>query len=425
MGEEEQSSSARKGDPRLELVDRIVATSPFEKATRLQALLRFIVEEAIEGKADELSESNIGQQVFGKGPEYSPLTDSSVRVQARQLRLKLHEYFDGPGRDESLVLEIPKGSYVPSFRSMAQEKPALPVESGELTVPVVAQRPHLLPWILFGLMSTFCLYLIWAAFVSRSPNEKPPWPLTSVFEDHRVTRMILADSAYQIASTASGATPTLDEYLRTKPRDEDPIRAVDTLEMRTMHALTGGTFTSFADAVLVSSVSKTAGRYKLDLEVKSARDLDPRDLDSGNFILVGSKSSNPWVGLYESKLNFQEGDIPGHPGLKCFLNRHPQGNERGFYQSGSPNNDVREDYADVAVIRGIGDRGSVMIVQGLRHEGTEAVGRMLEDPELSSTLQHAFQRAGGSLPKYFEAILAVKSVAGIPHVSQVVAMRAY
>ena len=60
---------------------------------------------------------------FTRRPGYSPLEDSSVRVHARQLRLKLHEYFDGVGRDESLVIEIPKGAYAPVFRA-ARRRPA-------------------------------------------------------------------------------------------------------------------------------------------------------------------------------------------------------------------------------------------------------------------------------------------------------------
>ena len=44
------------------------------------------------------------------------MEDSSVRVHARQLRLKLHEYFDGVGRDETMIVEIPKGAYAPVFR---------------------------------------------------------------------------------------------------------------------------------------------------------------------------------------------------------------------------------------------------------------------------------------------------------------------
>src|ERR1700735_550164 len=105
-------------DERWQLVQRIVASPPFQKGTRLRDLLQFITEQTIHGKAHELTEQHIGNALFHKPSDYSPLEDSSVRVHARQLRLKLHEYFNEDGRDEPLILDIPKGSYAPVFRAV-------------------------------------------------------------------------------------------------------------------------------------------------------------------------------------------------------------------------------------------------------------------------------------------------------------------
>ena len=102
-------------DKRWQLVQRIISSPPFQKSTRLRDLLQFITEQTIHGKAHELTEQHIGNALFHKPSDYSPLEDSSVRVHARQLRLKLHEYFNEDGRNETLILEIPKGSYAPVF----------------------------------------------------------------------------------------------------------------------------------------------------------------------------------------------------------------------------------------------------------------------------------------------------------------------
>ena len=61
-----------------------------------------------------LTENRIGSAVFGKAQDYSVVEDSSVRVHVRQLRLKLHEYFDGEGREEGCVVEI-QGAYTTLF----------------------------------------------------------------------------------------------------------------------------------------------------------------------------------------------------------------------------------------------------------------------------------------------------------------------
>src|SRR5216684_7743128 len=111
-------------DERWRLVERIVSSQPFQKSARLRDLLLYISERTIHGHAHDLTEQHIGKSLYHKPSDYSPLEDSSVRVHARQLRLKLHEYFDEDGRNEPLILDIPKGSYAPVFRAVHKLDPA-------------------------------------------------------------------------------------------------------------------------------------------------------------------------------------------------------------------------------------------------------------------------------------------------------------
>jgi hypothetical protein len=431
-----EMSDTPPDDPRLELLARIIGTPAFEKAFKLQALLRFIVEQSLQDDAEEITEHRIGIEVFGKGPDYSPLLDSSVRVQARQLRLKLHEYFDGAGGNEPIILEIPKGGYRPIFRSLVQDVEAAPSEAPQIEIENVAdvfvgpqesaQAIQRFPWLPRMIA---CVAVAIAALLGfRSfwnAHRSIPWPLAAVMDRGEVIHLILADSAYQITATANGRSMDLSEYLRTKPRNNAAIDPNEPGEVRLEHALEGGTFTSFADVVMLNSLATVAGRYKLDLDVKSARDLDPRDLEDGNFIFSGSPSSNPWVSLYNSKLNFREEDDPSKPGEKIFINTHPQRAEPKMFTGSSSADAVRVDYADLAVVPGLGEHGTVMIVQGLRHEATEAAARMLVDPEGSRMLEDALRSTGQKgQPTYFEAMLSVRAVEGIPQVTGVVTIRA-
>ena len=118
-------------DERWQLVQRIISSPPFQKGTRLRDLLQYVTEQTIRGHAHDLTEQHIGNALFHKPSNYSPLEDSSVRVHARQLRLKLHEYFNEDGRDEPLILEIPKGAYSPVFRAVQKPAPALVVSAPE------------------------------------------------------------------------------------------------------------------------------------------------------------------------------------------------------------------------------------------------------------------------------------------------------
>src|ERR1700758_1547626 len=108
-----QLSDDLLSDERWQLVQRIVSSPPFQKTTRLRELLEYLAERTLHGHAHELTEQHIGNALFNKPSGYDPLEDSSVRVHVRQLRLKLHEYFDEAGRNEPMILAIPKGSYSP------------------------------------------------------------------------------------------------------------------------------------------------------------------------------------------------------------------------------------------------------------------------------------------------------------------------
>jgi TolB-like protein len=100
-------------------VARITASDLFAGAERLCRFLLFTVESKLDGRESHVKEYVLGRDVFDRGSDYDTRLDPIVRVEARRLRARLAEYYLGPGRDEPLRLEYPKGSYVPVFSSVA------------------------------------------------------------------------------------------------------------------------------------------------------------------------------------------------------------------------------------------------------------------------------------------------------------------
>jgi TolB-like protein/Tfp pilus assembly protein PilF len=98
-------------------LERVVTGPVFAQSNRLVSFLRFIVNETLAGRADEIKESVVGVEVFGRAPGYDPKVDPIVRVQAPQLRQKLRDHYDRAGVDDTLVIDLPKGGYVPEFRA--------------------------------------------------------------------------------------------------------------------------------------------------------------------------------------------------------------------------------------------------------------------------------------------------------------------
>jgi tetratricopeptide (TPR) repeat protein len=99
---------------------RILATPAFIRSPRLADFLRYIVEQRVAGRTDAPKETEIGAQVFGRAPDYDPRIDPIVRVQARLLRFKLHEYYETAGKTDPVRIDLPKGSYLPAFTGEVQ-----------------------------------------------------------------------------------------------------------------------------------------------------------------------------------------------------------------------------------------------------------------------------------------------------------------
>ena len=94
---------------------RILSTPAFVRSPRLALFLRYIVELRLSGRSDGPKEIEVGVQVFGRGGDFDPRVDPVVRVQARLLRFKLHEYYETTGKSDPVRIDLPKGSYLPSF----------------------------------------------------------------------------------------------------------------------------------------------------------------------------------------------------------------------------------------------------------------------------------------------------------------------
>ena len=96
-------------------LDRILGSAVFSRSQQLRRFLTFIVEQTLTGQGHTLKEAVLAHEVYGKGLDFDGGTDPVVRVDARRLRDKLREYYEG--RSDPVVISLPKGSYVPVFEA--------------------------------------------------------------------------------------------------------------------------------------------------------------------------------------------------------------------------------------------------------------------------------------------------------------------
>jgi serine/threonine-protein kinase len=106
-------------------LERLLASPQFAGSPRARRFLQFVVQAALGGRADGLKEYLVGVEVFDRATSFDPRIDTIVRVEAVKLRKRVQEYYRGPGRKDPVVIDLPKGGYVPQFRRRASRSPAL------------------------------------------------------------------------------------------------------------------------------------------------------------------------------------------------------------------------------------------------------------------------------------------------------------
>ncbi|MBC7924181.1 MAG: hypothetical protein H7039_00840 [Bryobacteraceae bacterium] len=103
-------------------LEKVLSSATFIRSKRLGRFLRFTVEQCLDGRQNALKEYLVGVEVFNKMETFDPRIDSIVRVEARRLRSKLERYYQTEGREDGVVIQFRKGSYVPMLLTREQLK---------------------------------------------------------------------------------------------------------------------------------------------------------------------------------------------------------------------------------------------------------------------------------------------------------------
>ncbi len=159
-------------------LEKILASEGFARNQRLKSFLRFVVEQEISGVGDQLKESLVGVEVFGRRADYDVRQDSVVRTEAARLRARLAEYYANGGADDPVIIELPKGGYKPVFREAAR-----PETTGRMDVPVRVG----LRWPLVGAIAFAVIVVLtigwWRVRTQHEPISIAVLPLMNLSHD--------------------------------------------------------------------------------------------------------------------------------------------------------------------------------------------------------------------------------------------------
>lgn len=448
------------GDARWELVLRVAASAQFRKSTRLRDFLLYISERALSQRLEDIHEQQIGIRVFGRRSDYNPSVDNIVRVEAGELRRRLAQYFASEGKDEPLVIQVPKGGYVPVFARRVDVSVAHTLDDSVATsassgaanggaaneiaaneIDIVAAQDSLgdlaqktnpqiirdsslwpLPRSVLGGALILSLLLtglgvlslsLWSEnrtlqrdLASRSGRAETPkgiWPL--LFDDTHQTFIVVADSCLAFFQDVHKTQIPLKDYISRKYQQTSNSPEIKLLLQRQ--------YTSIADVTIAGKILQLNADFRERTSVRYARDLQLRDFKTNHIILFGSHRSNPWGELVAQQRNFRF-EFDKQTGQPFCVNLARRAGEELIYRTGGKDGTGDETYSMITFLPNLSQTGNILIIEGGTGEGTEGAGEYLTNPESLQKLEELLKvRKPGAWP-YFELLLKTSRIAGAP-----------
>jgi hypothetical protein len=264
-----------------EEVQRVLHSAQFRRAPKLQRFLSLICEYHFTNRSRDISEFLIATEAFGKGAAFDPSQDSLVRVQAREARRRLREYYQDEGKDSQLILDIPIGSYAPVFIQTHSRSQLARVNS-----PKIA-------WGMLSVTALICAALLFSAdrqrrmWVAASASSFPP-QVAAGAPTPLISRLWgrFLDSGTPTVLVVSN--PDVGECSDTQP-------AVVKISSAPKETPCPDEYTGMGEAVAINLISNLFEARKKLLIVKQSRMVNEDDVKRYNLILLGGRLVNNWT----------------------------------------------------------------------------------------------------------------------------------
>jgi hypothetical protein len=391
-------------------VERILQSASFRNAPSSRRLLKYLADHSAAGDADQLKEYTIGVDAFGKPADYDPRQDSTVRIQIGRLRQKLAEYYREEGKDDPLVLDLPKGRFSLACGHRPTEViPEEPVEAPQnqwRTAAMVLAVASLLLAVLSGglylkmrgtpkatLVWTPELAELWHPFVNtgRPLVIAVGNPLFVQFENKALFRDLSVESP--------------DNLLKS-PQVLALSKALGSRESRPVHY-----YAAVGDLNAVFLLGQRLGPQQPGISILRSSQLQWQQLADSNVLFLGPPR------FFGDKLNNLPVSLEITEGTDGFQVVHPRRGEPSLFRFRDPPGFFVEDgEACVLITHAPGPVGNTDV---LTFAGNSTFGRAgaidaFTDAAFGRTLVSRMRGLAGHIPQYFQVLLRVKYKGGVP-----------
>ncbi|WP_077959599.1 hypothetical protein [Ensifer adhaerens] len=229
VGVEPTTSPPSSADVLAQL-ERIRLSAEFDAPDRDRKFLAYVVEETLAGRGERIKAYSIATEVFGRDSSFDPQTDPAVRIEAGRIRRALERYYLVAGRNDPIVIRMPKGAYVPTFERRADRHPATDKASATPSQALPINRRYRRPIMLgaaalacglAGLSAGFLLFPGSNAATGGSDGPNIPKLIVTPFEDLSGTRQ----SAMMARGLTDEVVGNLARFKEIVPvTRDDPLR---------------------------------------------------------------------------------------------------------------------------------------------------------------------------------------------------------
>jgi hypothetical protein len=405
-------------------IEKLVASHVLHGSESLCKLLRYLGKHALEHPGIPVKEYQIATEVFGRQADFDPQLDSMVRVQAGRLRTKLAEYYNTEGATDRVVVELPKGSYAVAFheRAIAPTAPgngtgASTWASNPVESPASMARQRYVVTALSLALAASVLLVGWLLFTRRGPEAST------------------SNSAPEIGSLAP--IRTFWKGVVTGPEEPWVIfsnaRFVGGPDkgMRYYDAARDGNspildhYTGVGEVLAVHDLDVAFRALRQSLRVKRGSLFSLDDAKNNDLIFIGSPGENLTLLDIPSTKEFVFRRVTNgsRAGNMEIVNTKPRAGEAAGYMASPSNVQMVEDYALVALVRGINPEHSELILAGTTTIGTQAAVEFVTCENYLGELLKKMNVTRASELRPFEAVIQVKVAKGVPVESSIVALR--
>jgi hypothetical protein len=400
-------------------IDKLINSHSLHTSESLCKLLRYLAEHSLDHPGIALKEYQIATEVLGRPPGFDPQSDSTVRVQAGRLRVKLAEYYAQDGAADPVVVELPKGSYALTFHTRAvrpgdQPRPPAPVLEPEAEKKAIVAPSRVWPVAVVVLSILLLASVVMIVALVTGRNHTQPVaaePVPAVYQIFWNRFITSPQQPWVIFSNASfvGHPQTNMHYFNAA---SDPRGVI--LDH----------YTGVGEVLAVHQLDRVFTLLNRQIRVKRGALFSLDDAKNNDLIFIGSPAEN--LTLLEipgtQQFIFRKAPAPRNGDVEV-VNVHPDSGEPLSYIASPSNQPIVEDYAVIGLEPGIDPVRSMLILAGTTTMGTQAAAEYVcREDSLAELLRRlGVSKADDLMP--FEALLRVKVSHGVPVKTDLLAVR--